>query len=333
MTSRQGWRTTPVDGRQEINNYYPYSVDLMPNTAQYRGALRLFADPADYPIFPFYTANQRDEAAAAAAWQPGSNNFSIINSTVQFRLYSSALRNYPNSWMTNDDYKKLLYNGGVAAACVVDLAVTERELLCERPVGEPVSGRAQPVQHGDLRAGEHHPARSEGVRVGRPSPDTGQRAGCRWGSLFGTLIGMRTLTPAAVRAAFVMWLLAVAAGAFETILAVANGEAGSAAVVGVTIRAAVFVAALLVAFQMRSGKRWARLVLTIGLGFFGTLSLVVDPVLWLLDGNSLSDALANVSAFGISRAVHVAAVLAGCVLMFVSSANAYFRRSSTPARA
>lgn len=94
---------------KEINNYYPYSVGLMPNTAQYREALRLYADPAEYPIFPFFTANQRDKAAAAAAGQPGSNNFSTINSTVQFRLYSSVLRNYPNQWMNNEDYKKLLY--------------------------------------------------------------------------------------------------------------------------------------------------------------------------------------------------------------------------------
>ncbi len=94
---------------KEINNYYPYSVGLMPNTDQYRQALRLFADPAEYPVFPFYTANQRDKAEAAAAGHPGSNNFSTINSTVQFRLYSSVLRHYPNSWMTNEDYKKLLY--------------------------------------------------------------------------------------------------------------------------------------------------------------------------------------------------------------------------------
>ncbi|MFC7533894.1 discoidin domain-containing protein [Actinoplanes sp. GCM10030250] len=94
---------------KEINNYYPYSVGLMPNTAQYREALRLFGDQAEYPIFPFYTANQKDKAAAAAAGNPGSNNFSTINSTVQFRLYSSVLRNYPNSWMNNEDYKKLLY--------------------------------------------------------------------------------------------------------------------------------------------------------------------------------------------------------------------------------
>ncbi|GAB7039574.1 MULTISPECIES: discoidin domain-containing protein [Catenuloplanes] len=94
---------------KEINNYYPFAVGAMPNTDAYKQALRLYADPAEYPIFPFFTANQRDKAAAAAAGQPGSNNFSTINSTVQFRLYSSVLRNYPNQWMTAEDYKKLLY--------------------------------------------------------------------------------------------------------------------------------------------------------------------------------------------------------------------------------
>ncbi|MDR8408450.1 discoidin domain-containing protein [Nonomuraea sp. 3-1Str] len=94
---------------KEINNYYPFAVGAIPNTATYKQALRLYDDPAQYPIFPFYTANQVDKKAAADAGQPGSNNFSTINSTVQFRLYSSVLRNYPNSWMTANDYKKLLY--------------------------------------------------------------------------------------------------------------------------------------------------------------------------------------------------------------------------------
>jgi hypothetical protein len=101
--------TNTLDPWKEINNFYPYSVGLMPNTATYREALRLLADPAEYPVFPFYTANQKDKAAAAAAGSPGSNNFSTINSTVQFRLLSSALRNYPSSYVTTDDYKKLLY--------------------------------------------------------------------------------------------------------------------------------------------------------------------------------------------------------------------------------
>ncbi|GKQ37841.1 discoidin domain-containing protein [Streptomyces sp. A012304] len=94
---------------KEINNYYPFSVGAVPNTATYRQALRLYDDPAQYPVFPFYTANQADKKAAAEAGEPGSNNFSTINSTVQFRLYSSVLRNYPNAWMNPTDYKKLLY--------------------------------------------------------------------------------------------------------------------------------------------------------------------------------------------------------------------------------
>ncbi|MGW7478743.1 discoidin domain-containing protein [Nonomuraea muscovyensis] len=94
---------------KEINNYYPFAVGAVPNTAAYRQSLRLYDDPAHYPIFPFYTADQVDKQAAAEAGEPGSNNFSTINSTVQFRLYSSVLRNYPNEWMSATDYKKLLY--------------------------------------------------------------------------------------------------------------------------------------------------------------------------------------------------------------------------------
>ncbi|MGR6922318.1 galactose-binding domain-containing protein [[Actinomadura] parvosata] len=90
---------------KEINNYYPFAVGAVPNTATYKQALRLFDDPAQYPIFPFYTANQADKAASGT----GSNNFSTINSTVQFRLLSSVLRNYPNEWIDATWYKKLLY--------------------------------------------------------------------------------------------------------------------------------------------------------------------------------------------------------------------------------
>jgi hypothetical protein len=100
---------------KEINNYYPYSVGLMPKpgdadyTQPYVEALRLFADDKQYPIFPFTTANQADKAAAAAAGDPGSNNFSVINSTVTFRMLSSVLRNYPQNYINAEWYKKLLY--------------------------------------------------------------------------------------------------------------------------------------------------------------------------------------------------------------------------------
>jgi len=84
-----------LEGDQQL---LPVLGRRVPNTATYKQALRLYDDPAQYPVFPFYTANQVDKKAAADAGNPGSNNFSTINSTVQFRLYSSVLRNYPNSY-------------------------------------------------------------------------------------------------------------------------------------------------------------------------------------------------------------------------------------------
>src|SRR4029079_19357597 len=91
---------------KEINIYYPFAVNAVPNNATYRQALRLFDDPAQYPIFPFYTANQADKAASGT----GSNNFSPIISTAQCRLSSSVLRTYTGqTGITPDWYKKLLY--------------------------------------------------------------------------------------------------------------------------------------------------------------------------------------------------------------------------------
>ncbi|NQX35427.1 cell wall-binding repeat-containing protein [Herbiconiux sp. VKM Ac-2851] len=100
---------------KETNNFYPFSVGLVPKKGDadhaddYEDALRLFADDGQYPIFPFFTANQADKAEAAAEGFPGSNNFSVINSTVLFRLFSSVLRDYDTDAITPESYKKLLY--------------------------------------------------------------------------------------------------------------------------------------------------------------------------------------------------------------------------------
>ena len=60
------------------------------------------------------------------------------------------------------------------------------------------------------------------------------------------------------------------------------------------------------------------------------LSLTVEPVPWLARGYSLTHMIAQAGiidlVFGSSRVVHVAAVVAGCVLMFMPPANAYSER-------
>lgn len=146
--------------------------------------------------------------------------------------------------------------------------------------------------------------------------------------MYTAVVPRRLTPPTEVRAAFVLWLTAVAAGAFETALMLGRVPADEIAV-GLVVRLTVFTVAVLVAFRMRSGARWARITLAVGLGVVGTASLVVEPLRYLLDGGSLADALSRADTldlvFGASRAVHLAAVLTAVALMFRPAANAYFR--------
>ena len=89
---------------KDQQNFSPFTEGLVPNTDDYKLALRYYADRAEFPIMPFYTANQHDKAEAAT----GSNNFSNINSTLQAQLYAKALREYPSPYITPDMYRLLL---------------------------------------------------------------------------------------------------------------------------------------------------------------------------------------------------------------------------------
>lgn len=140
--------------------------------------------------------------------------------------------------------------------------------------------------------------------------------------------------PQAVHAAFALWITAVAAGVFETVLAVAgliaDGDTSAGEIAGgLLLRMTVFSAAVLIAVQLRRGRNWARLTLAVVLGLFGTLSLVIGPVQWLADGHSPADAFTDLGVvdalFGASRVLHMSAVLGAMVLMFRPAANAWFR--------
>lgn len=143
--------------------------------------------------------------------------------------------------------------------------------------------------------------------------------------------------PAAVRTAFGLWLLAVGAGVFETVVVVGSGAAGDGALMGVAIRGTVYAAAIATALRMRAGRRWARLALALVLGIVGTLSLVMEPIGWLAEGNSVRDQFAAADAAwwltAASRAVHIGAVLSAVPLMFTPAANAYFASTATELRA
>src|SRR5215218_10411722 len=154
--------------------------------------------------------------------------------------------------------------------------------------------------------------------------------------------GLPPGVPREVQASFLLWLTAVAAGVVETIirvidsLSVGSGSGGEADVTGLVIRVIVYTVAVYIIAQMRLGKRWARLALTVLLGGIGTLSLVIDPISWLAGGNSLREVFtqADLLFFIIApiRAVHLAAVILALVFMFLPAANKHFRAARSATR-
>ncbi len=93
---------------KDQQNFLPFVAGIPPDTAQYTQALRFYANSADYPIFPEYTADQADKAAATAFGQPGTNNFSNINATIQAQVYGASLRHYPTPYITAQMYKEMI---------------------------------------------------------------------------------------------------------------------------------------------------------------------------------------------------------------------------------
>lgn len=139
--------------------------------------------------------------------------------------------------------------------------------------------------------------------------------------------------PLAVRVSFMFWLGAIGAALLEMAGAVYGAVADDTMPAGVlalnlAVRLAVFAAATAVMIQMRRGKRWARVVLAVALGLFGTASLVYGPIEWLLAGHSVTALLASADAGFLytasARVLHLAGVAGGMIAMFLPSANRYF---------
>lgn len=94
---------------KDHQNFTPFIERVVPtDDPSYREALRYYADADEFPIMPFYTANQADKAMASAVGLAGTNNFSNINSTLQAQLFAAALRDYPSDYITADMYGALL---------------------------------------------------------------------------------------------------------------------------------------------------------------------------------------------------------------------------------
>ena len=93
---------------KESNLFDVYAEDLIPysDAQKYVDGFRFLTYGDNFPIFPFYTADQYDRAAYGIG---GSNNFSNINFTVQYRAVRQALRHYdPDQKYITPEYAKRL---------------------------------------------------------------------------------------------------------------------------------------------------------------------------------------------------------------------------------
>src|SRR4029453_6545774 len=103
----------------------------------------------------------------------------------------------------------------------------------------------------------------------------------------------RPSIPTQLQASYRLWLVALAAGLFETAPAVVeaiSGDTGSAAevAVGVAVRLLAFTGLGYLAARLRQGNNGARVALAVLYGGFGTLSLVTGPVTWLAEGGAVA---------------------------------------------
>lgn len=135
--------------------------------------------------------------------------------------------------------------------------------------------------------------------------------------------------PSAVTTSFLLWLIAIGSGLFETVLVVTDGIVNdslstSEMMSGAGVRGVVFVVAAILAFRMRAGSTRARLALTLLLGVLGLGSLLIGPIGWLVDGAPNPNFRTVEWFFAASRAVHVAAVLGALAAMYRPAARAWF---------
>jgi hypothetical protein len=134
--------------------------------------------------------------------------------------------------------------------------------------------------------------------------------------------------PTAVQLAVVLWLAAIGAGAVEALVHLLLPEPPT--LIQLAGRFAVYAVLSVLVLALRTGRNAVRWTVAVVLGGFGTASLVIEPVTWLLAGGS--PGLFLVTAEGPAlvaaglRLAHLVAVFSALVLMFRPAASAWFRR-------
>jgi drug/metabolite transporter (DMT)-like permease len=134
--------------------------------------------------------------------------------------------------------------------------------------------------------------------------------------------------PRSVRWSVWCWLAAVACGVLEALLNAVTSPDYDVAV-QLSIRTVVYVLVTLLIVRLRRGERWVRLALTVLLGVVGLVSLLAEPISWLIAGGAPASFLAAADAPTVAvvalRAIHVVAVVCALSLVYTPMANRFFK--------
>lgn len=136
-----------------------------------------------------------------------------------------------------------------------------------------------------------------------------------------------TTVPVPVRLSMLGWLTAVAAGVAEALVRIVLPDPPTPG--QLTARFAIYAVIVALVLALRTGRNAVRWALAVLLGGFGTVSLVIEPLSWLLAGGSPTAFLTTADGSTLLvtglRIVHLVAVLAALILMFRPRANEFFR--------
>jgi hypothetical protein len=133
--------------------------------------------------------------------------------------------------------------------------------------------------------------------------------------------------PTTVQLSILLWLSAIGAGVAEALVHLLLPEPPTLA--QLAGRFGIYAVLAVLVLALRAGRDAVRWTVAVLLGGLGTVSLVIEPVSWLLAGGS--PGLFLVTAEGPAlvaaglRIAHLVAVVSALVLMFRPAANSWFR--------
>ena len=134
--------------------------------------------------------------------------------------------------------------------------------------------------------------------------------------------------PTELRWSITAWLAAVGFGVAEAVVRLVLPDPPTAD--ELVARSVIYALVVVLVLALASGRPAVRIAVAVLIGGVGTLSLIMEPVGWLVVGGSPMAFLGaadgpTLVVVGL-RAAHVVAVLVGLVTMFHPNVNSYMRR-------